>query len=424
MQAVAFFDEDQNLDTSFPTSWLPSPLSSRQELYSWGLAKSGGVAALRTCTTGAASDCAMPKIKQAMQAWKQQVVEAGTDPVNHPDGKSLANWIHFSNPYTYRPATSTKPAYFDTDDSSYKIRAKVDVSFVKGSDGRIVAGSESVVYTHRTGNTHLPTFVMDTFQALQTDYGIPVPDLSYVTVDLNTHDGQSRAANPQITGVLPGRSYAYAGKAPIVTDGVGNPVTNGTCVAALFASGGSIGYRPMLGTTGPSAQVDLWQRRALGNPKVPAAVANVAAEIYNMFFKPGSAGSLFVQAPPIWQELNFLMCADGNVRQNSGRPVLRSSLMPSQYLYLNNLAIGLNGGKTGKATPVVGGDFYRFSRVPDAPPLSPEWANPHGACDAGSGRRGNPWDMTPNAASPSPGLNPAIAHLCSRESRDIQFSSS
>lgn len=45
-----------------------------------------------------------------------------------------------------------------------------------------------------------------------------------------------------------------------------------------------------------------------------------------------ATGSIFTQAPPIWQELNFKACADGSIQENN-RPILRYSHMPDQYLY-------------------------------------------------------------------------------------------
>ncbi|WP_032759156.1 hypothetical protein, partial [Streptomyces sp. NRRL F-3273] len=106
---------------------------------------------------------------------------------------------------------------------------------------------EYVDYGNRTGNTHLPKFMLNTFSALATDYGIARPDLRYSVKNLNQHDNKSHAADPLATGVLPGRSYAFAGKKPTVVKDDDTPVeTGGTCVATLYASGGSIGYRPML----------------------------------------------------------------------------------------------------------------------------------------------------------------------------------
>jgi hypothetical protein len=90
------------------------------------------------------------------QAWGDQVIAAGTDPVNHPAGVSQGTWIGFANTYQDRPTTDQRPAHFD-DDGRYKIRTKATVSFVTGTTtGKIIPDSESASYESRTGDTHLP----------------------------------------------------------------------------------------------------------------------------------------------------------------------------------------------------------------------------------------------------------------------------
>ncbi|GGU11791.1 golvesin C-terminal-like domain-containing protein [Streptomyces violascens] len=199
VEAVALFDENQNIDGDTASSWIvDSPFETRQKVYDWGNGLASGAAGVKECT-GAANDptCLGKASKQAMQRWKNQITEAGTDPVKHPDGNSLARWIGFANSYKDRPNSATKPSHFDTDDESYKIRSKAAVSFVTGDDGKIIEGSENVNYEHRTGNTHLPRYLMETFDALQKDYGIAPPDLTYTTQDLNEHNGQKTTAPSQ-----------------------------------------------------------------------------------------------------------------------------------------------------------------------------------------------------------------------------------
>ncbi|MEV0353225.1 hypothetical protein AB0H88_46365 [Nonomuraea sp. NPDC050680] len=402
VDAVALFDENQDIDSSSTFSWVNSPLVSRSALYNWGLKTSGDVTAFPTCDSEPSRTCAMPKIKAAMQAWHQQVVEAGTDPVNHPPGKALNNWIHFANPYTDRPTSSTKPSWFDSRDTSYKVRAKATVSFVKADDGTIVDGSQYVDYDDRTGDTVLPAFVMNTFQALYDDYGIVPPDLTYSVADLNEHDGRVRTATANADGILPGRAYLATGKPVALVD-------NGTCVAAKSVSGGLIGYRPMLGVSRVGDETAAWLARVSTDQRLPAEVQQVAIEVYNMFFATSGAtealGSIFNNAPPIWQQLDFKVCADGQVRQNGGNPVLRSSFMPDQYLYHNGQAIDLTGQPTGSAAPAVKGDFGMFTR---APRNGGAWESAYGAC-TGSGQAGNPWNLSmPEAA----GIDPGSVHLC------------
>jgi hypothetical protein len=348
----------------------------------------------------------MPKVRQAMQDWHQWVVESGTDPVQHPDGKSVAAWMNLANSYLRRPSSASKPGWFDTDDSTYKMRTKATVSFVYASNGTIVDGSEYVSYDDRTADTHLPAFVLDTFEAIEEDYGIARPDLTYSIADLNEHDGHVQTATPQWDGVMPGRAYAVAGKRPVITDG-------GTCVAALYTAGGMIGYRPMLGEPSPSNGAYYWWQVISADARVPDAVQTLAGEIYNTFFNDGLTGSAFNVAAPIWQELNFKACTDGSIHDNN-RPLLRSSHMPNQYLYHNGSAMALDGTYSGSSAPVVNGNFYYFSRIPDPNETFPLWENPYGDCGAATGQSGNPWGMSyeEDLVPEDPGIDPATAHFC------------
>jgi hypothetical protein len=338
------------------------------------------------------------------------VLTAGTDPVNHPPGESIAAWIGFANPHQYRPTGRSKPSHFDTDDGSYKIRSAVEISFVTGADGRVVEGSEHVQYTHRTADTHLPNFVRDAFDAIAADYGIPAPNLTYTIEDMNLHDGARRTARPHQTGVLPGRAYAFGGRAPAITDG-------GTCVAGLYVSGGSIGYRPMLGATGPSDRAAAWAAAVQSAPAVAPAVGELAGEIFNMFFKDGATGSTFVQAPPIWQEINVKACAGGQIAMNSGEPILRASHMPNQYLYHNGQAVDLAGAARFSREPIMLGNFTAFSNVVDR--IRP---HPFGWCYYGGGGDGNPWEIAVSIPT-QPGINPSIVQFCDGSQPDPEFSS-
>ncbi|MFF8646382.1 hypothetical protein [Streptomyces sp. NPDC015345] len=411
VQAVGFFDEDQNLDAD-KESMLPldTPFKDRQHIYDWAMKTSGAVTALPGCLDLPAPGCVMPKTGAAMVKWKKSIEEAGTDPVDHPDGKSMAGWLHYSNPVADRPTSDSKPAQFDRDDSSYKIRNKATVSFVKADDGKVVEGSEFVEYDDRTADTHLPQFVTDTFAAIKDDYKIAPPDLNYTARDLNEHDGRDTTTDTNSTGVLPGRAYAAMGLKPSV-------VENGTCVRALNTSGGSIGYRPMLGVQKVTDSATRWKNEVANSPVVDDKVADLVGEIYNAFFKPGKLGSLMNNAPPIWQELSFKLCADGKVRAYDGDPILRSSHMPNQYLYLDDKAIDQAGNYTSSASPLYRGDFVPFSAIFDFT----GHGLPYGSCDAGSGHSGNPWNI---GVEDSTGTNPS-GHFCSWPSTapDPEYSS-
>ncbi|WP_019813823.1 golvesin C-terminal-like domain-containing protein [Saccharomonospora saliphila] len=415
VEAVAVFDEDQDIDTVAPSSWLAGNLATRESLYNWAIETADSILGMPRCDS-MVGDCLLPSTESAIQEWRDEVVSAGTDPVDHPDGNSIASWIGFANSYLDRPTSDQRPAHFD-DDSRYKIRTKATVSFITDDNGHIVPESEYAVYDHRTADTHLPDFVLDFFHAVVEDYdvvGITAPDLSYRLRDLNEHNGAWTSADPWSDGVLPGRAYSYSGKAPALTNYAGEPTeTSADCVAALTTAGGSIGYRPMLGEDGPAQSMSDWVSQLDGNSAVAQPVVDMVEDIREMFFdnsaSPGDA-SAYTQAPPIWQELDFRACADGSVRRIlNGPPILRASHMPDQYLYHNGRAIDRDGNRTGTSAPVMKGDFQDFSRAPDPNQEFPAWPNAYGPCDTATARSGNPWDMT---ISMDPGANPENGHFC------------
>lgn len=409
VESVALFDEDQNIDTAAPESWMGGNLASRQSLYDWAIEKSNNILNMPRCDS-MVGDCLMPDIENAVRAWRTEVDSAGTDPVNHPDGNSIAGWIGFANSYLDRPASDQRPASFD-DDARYKIRTKATVTFITDSNGQIIPGSEYTEYDHRTADTHLPDFVLDLFRAVADDYsvwGVRTPDLYYRMDDLNVHNGAWTSANPMNDGVLPGRAYAVAGKAPALTNYAGDVTETGAdCVAALTSAGGSIGYRPMLSQSGPTDAMEAFSSKLDGDDRIAQPVADLVEDVREMFFDPGlfvgAESALFNVAPPIWQELNFRICADGSVRKVSGRPILRSSWMPNQFLYHNNRAMSLEGNYSGSRSPVMTGDFVNFSKTPFHDD------SPYNQCGPASGRNGNPWGI---AMADGPGTNPDKARFC------------
>ncbi|MCM3301469.1 hypothetical protein M4D73_25110 [Streptomyces pseudogriseolus] len=427
LEAVAYFDEDQNIDVRPESAFFNTPLKSRQALYDWARDVSGDIIDQGACGGAAGPSCAMPQTRQAMQRWYDEVTLSGTGTEQHPDGHSIPAWLNFSNDISHRPTTDRRPQEFGTDDAAYKLATGARVSFIK-ADGKIVEGSETVQYHDRTADTHIPDFVMDTFEAIEADYGIQPPDLSFSATNLNVHDGRITVADPNADGILPGAAYKSLGAAPTITDYADNPVTDGTgtCVTALYTAGGSIGYRTALAQPSVTAEVERWvnEAEAAAGTRFGAPVARLAGEIRNMFFKPGLTGSIFGSAPPIWQELNFKTCVDGTVRRigdstGSPQPLLRSSFMPSQYLYRNGRAADLTGQLSGLSGPVRDGDFEKFS----GPTATPE-ANdsPYGPCGmTGDPRGGNPWGI---GYLNAPGLDPETGQFCSAPSRqpDPRFS--
>ncbi|WP_219463314.1 golvesin C-terminal-like domain-containing protein [Nonomuraea rhizosphaerae] len=408
VEAVAVFDEDQNIDTSAPASWLAGPIATRDSLYEWAVKSTNAI--LGVTNLGSAT-------QQAIVTWKQQVDSAGKDPVNHPDGNSIAKWIGFAQPYTDRPTSQQRPSWF-SDVEHFKIRTKATVSFVTegvGNLATIIPGTEYVTYEHQTGNSHLPPFAVDLFAAIEQDYGITRPNLSYRMVDLHVHNGGYTSANPAQDGKLPGRAYEPGGRPPVLTDLSGSPSQdNASCVKVQTTAGGSTGYRPLLANSGPVDAMDAWINRLNADSRIPAGVKTLAEDIQDMFFNAGAVAgadaSMFNDAPPIWQELHFLACKNNSVsRVDAFTPILRSSWMPDQYLYHRGVAINRQGAPTGGNAPVLRGDWTMFTQVPET---GSDTA--YGPC-RGIGldeRAGNPWEMT--AVVPTdPGVNPPFKRFCS-----------
>lgn len=409
VEAVSEFDEDQNLDTSDTTSWMGGPLAGRSSLHDWGLSTSGAILAAPGCGQ-VASHCVGPATANAALVWKAQVDAAGTDPVNHPPGTSLGTWIGFAQKYTDRPTSTTRPSWF-SDDNRFKIREKISATYLVDRSNKIIPGSEWLDFEERTGNTHLPEFLTSMIKAIQTDYGIAPPDMTYTTTDLNSHDGVSRTSNPLVTGVLPGRAYAYAADYPWL-----GTVANqgGTCLAAAYTSGGSIGYRAFIGAQDgvPTGRFASWVDTLRNSTQVPYEVVQMMDDVNGMLFAngvPGFSGSAFNVAPPIWLNLSVGFCPDGTIQQVNGLPILRVSYMPDVYLYHNDKAMTLTGAVAAAGDPVFKGDFRDFSAAP-----LPSVSSAFGSCDANTGRAGNPWDMTPVPFSggDNAGYDPATAHSC------------
>ncbi|MFF4487216.1 hypothetical protein ACFY0F_12090 [Streptomyces sp. NPDC001544] len=410
IEADAFFDEDQNIDVRPESSMFNTPLKSRQDLYDWAIKTSQKITDLPTCIDVGAPTCVKPETKAAVEQWKADVKAAGTSTTDHPDGHSVPQWMHFANAYTKRPTSDSKPSWFGTDDAAYKMYNKATVSYIKTSSGKIINGSQSVSYDDRTADTHMPDFVRNFFAALKKDYGTQPPDLDYVAKDLNVHNGRPVTTSTNSDGILPGRAYQSIGVRPVVTDNNDKVVTDdsGTCVAVMHTAGGSIGYRPALADQHLTDSVADWVKRVsddTGSSDNPVAL--MSQEIRNMFFKPGLTGSIFGQAPPIWQELDFKSCADGTIKKVSGASILRSSYMPSQYLYRNGKAIDLDGAYTGSSAPITTGDFYHFS----GPASPPSTDDPYSNCTMTGGHSGNPWNINVYL-SPNPGVDPDSTHFC------------
>jgi hypothetical protein len=425
IDAVAYFDEDTELRSNAPTSWVGGIFASAQAAYDWAVNASAFASTMPACGGQPAPDCVMPRTRTALLDWRANVLDAGSGHgLDHPTGKSVMQWLGLANDYHQRPNSPTEPSWFDTDDSSYKIRSSATVSFVIGSDGRIVPGSADVTYDDRTGDTHLPKFVTDLFVTLQQDYGIAPPDLSYATVNANEYDHQTTLATPNDDGVMPGRAFKHAGAPPAVLDADGLPTTSGgTCVMANYISGGVIGYRPMIQTGYVPAAVLGWRDRVRDTAAVPQQLKSLSVDVFGDFFMVPGISIISVSPPiatvvgspmglglPIWQELAVKVCADGTVH-NAGTSalVLRASHMPNQYLYLDGESIDLQGTRNYTSRPIIDGSFPRFTNVPDPGIGGYVWPNQFGNCGVDTGQNGNPWGIQPTETGD---LNPNSVHFC------------
>ncbi|WP_282204361.1 golvesin C-terminal-like domain-containing protein [Kitasatospora fiedleri] len=255
--AVANFSSHQNLDTDTPSA-ITTPMRTRQTLYDWGHARTAGgrnydgrtlhgLSNYATCQPGAASaDCVGAATARAAADWGRDVEAAGTD--------TIADWLAFAN----RPApTVIDPHDSYTDDHSYKIKTHIEASWVAGDDGKIVPGSEAVVYAPRTGNTEIAPFITAFVKATVADYGslgITLPDLSFTATDPNVHGTTARIANPIETGITPGQAYV-PGTRPARID------SNGTCLNTKIVSGGSIGYRLLDAQPSTDAAMNTWANK-------------------------------------------------------------------------------------------------------------------------------------------------------------------
>ncbi|WP_134130273.1 golvesin C-terminal-like domain-containing protein [Kribbella pratensis] len=399
IDAYAYFDPDTDVTTSGTTSWLAGPLGGPQALYDWGAARAPGLV-----------QDGGPATRLMGTVWRDENLAAYTSPDADDDGMSPAVLLGEANKLEYRPTIAQKPPEFDTDADAYKVRTTVRVSYVSTGVNQIMEGSADVDYRQRAGNTYIPRLITDFFDAVTQDYGIAKPDLSYSTTNLNTYDHQIRSVTPNTT-FFPARAFKPAGRAPLLVNESGQPGTD--CIFAIHTFGGVDGFRPMLGVGYVSSRVEAWKERINDRTDIPAAVKNVAKDIYDVWFDTGAfngapPASVFNQAPPIWQELAFTICANGKlIAPQSQGHVLRASWMTDQYLYRNGAAVENTGEWRFSPDPLMRGDFVKFSRIPDPDNF---WDNPFGECDTNTGRSGNPWGLF--AGLNAPGVDPASVHFC------------
>ena len=278
-----------------------------------------------------------PAVANRVGRGRVDAADAGTTISGHLNGSTELTWMGYANGAA--PASVTPTTFRDA--STNKIRTHVDFTFLVDSSGSVVTGSPSVTAVERTGTTHFAPFAINLIKAISQDYGITPPNLSYNETDANSYTGDATPVNVVATGLAPGKAY-LPHVFPQKVD------SSGQCVATKVISGGTIGYRPLIGQTAVDNSVAAWAAAvtaAYQAGKLPAAVADAAGTIHSNFFDnhpADSNASLFGEAPPIWQNVSIQMCANGTVTSTALAPdsgqgnrlsLVTQSHMPNLYLY-------------------------------------------------------------------------------------------
>ncbi|MBO0511084.1 golvesin C-terminal-like domain-containing protein [Streptomyces beijiangensis] len=408
--AVSAIDPNQNLDTNTPST-INSPIRTRQTLYDWARNKTAGGAPwydaskprvkglteFPACSSTLSTGCVGAQSEAAMQAWSQQITEAGTATSG---SKSITRWMGFDNPV---PSASTAPDTAFASDLDYKNKTHINVNFIAGDDGKIIPGTQDYDVNWRVGNTKIAPFVVSFVKGTVADYGsagVSMPDLSFDELDANTVTGSAtHVDNPLQTGFTRARAYLPHYSTPTID-------SSGQCLNTKSIGGGVDGYRPLGGAPTTDKNFKAWVdqlQKAVDAGKAPQEVADTAGDFYNMFFREfdvnSASGSLLYAAPPIWQNVSVAFCADGSVKSTQAVPdadnspaygLVYQGYMPDLYLYHNGAMID----QTGKSTsgPVQRGSFSNFTNIPG---ITSDAGNPYGKCDiAVRGNGGNPWNIS------------------------------
>ncbi|MEO6087208.1 MAG: hypothetical protein ABIQ18_29265 [Umezawaea sp.] len=412
-EAASIYDANQNIDTNMPFE-INTPVRTMSTLYDWALSNSyqgptwddpskhhDGITAFPRCATpgdfNGDAHCVGQTTWDAANTWHGQVVAGGktVDPNGGLPQMSEPIWMAMANP---RPDPAADPAVAFADSFSYKIRSTVTASFVVDDTGKIVAGSENTDADARTGDAHLPPMVIDIMKGIQTDYGIAVPDISFVGQDSGVW-GVTKPADPMVTGTVPGQAFKPHQRG-------GRIDSDGTCLDTRLVAGGVHGFRAMIAHTQVDANVKAWVGKVVNDNRVSPGLAAYVRDLYSMFFKnksiPGTDGNTFGStmgnAPPIWHDISIAFCADGSVKpthlasNRDATPVdgiVYQSYMPDLYLYLDGRMVDNLGHPA--AGPVSKGNWINFSNIPG---VNSDAGNAFSKCDSSRrGSGGNPWNV-------------------------------
>ncbi|MFC3978796.1 hypothetical protein [Streptosporangium jomthongense] len=399
--AVSIFDPETDLNGGLV--WLAdTPLRTMTTLYNWakGLTSGGpvwdnpdetqtGVLQLSKCSGAVNAGCAGSATWDASKAWNDDILAAGNSPTQHAPDMTEAIWMNMSNP---RPDINADPDTAFVSKHDYKIRTHVDVRYVVGADGKIVAGSEGSNASTSVGDAHVPRFVRDIMAAVQTDYGIAKPNVAFDMVDANQYTGKFTHVDPLGTSNVPGQAYIPNNR-PAKLDADRN------CTETRAVGGGVHGFRAMVGTPSVDANVSAWLDQVNAESRIPAEIKRMAGDIYSMFFRyrgPNNmAGSMIANAPPIWQHISMAFCADGTVKPTHrsstayygvDNAIAFQSYMPDMYLYLDGKMVNNQGVRSN--VPAQKGSWFEFSS------FGLDLGKPFAYCDfRGGTANGNPWSI-------------------------------
>ncbi|MFH8701989.1 golvesin C-terminal-like domain-containing protein [Streptomyces chartreusis] len=406
LTAAAIFDPNQDLNGNL-FEVFHTPIRTMTTMYNWamGLAYRGprwdntqvdteGITSAARCPTVVpVGECSGQRTYDAAKKWYEDIKAGGLTP--RADGSapsmSIPVWMAMSN---QRPDPSQPASVALKSDNSYKIKSDVEVSFiVDNTTGKIISGSESAGYQLRIGNAHLPHFVTDIIQAIESDYGITKPDIDYTTYDALEY-GRDERVHPYTDGDTPGQVlFPHFRGARLNSDN--------TCVDFRAVGGGVHGYRPMIAYKHINDNVKAWVDRVRAHTETNVMIRNFAGDIYSMFFKNdggnNATGSMLGNAPPIWQDIAAAFCADGSVKPthkaDNGDAVppngiVYQSYMPDLYLYIDDrMTDNLGRPSNGRAKS---GDWRNFSNLPIGN------GHAYSRCDVSDrGSGGNPWGIEP-----------------------------
>lgn len=431
--AVSIFSPDQDLDTNAP-SQFNTPMHTMQTLYDWMNDRIVGgpdwngsntnITGLLQCPTCASigaetSSCIGPDLYTSTSEWGQQMADAGAVPTGNQmgGGMTMAKLMGMANP-TPNPSQTHSQAF--ASNLSYKIKTHISITWLD-QNGQIVPGSQHLAVNFGTGDTAMPQFVINFMNAVQTDYGVAVPNLSFSETDGNQYTMESKTVpNPLSVGSVPALAYIPHYTAPVLD-------TTSDCLALKTVTGGADGFRPLdtqAGTT--DANVSAWVanvRTLQSQGKLPQQVADTANDIYNLFFRAWGAGgwgnaAMYNYTPPIWQEIGIEFCDNGTVKPYMSVPdgddtpqngLVYQSYMPDLYLYLDNKMVDETGAPT--TSPVQSGNFGLFSNVPLFG--GSDQNNPFDFCDTSQrGNGGNPWNIVVPVPSVPQNVLPSNVMTC------------